>query len=75
MKKKEKDVEKTYTTSQYVAKLRRLADALESGSRFAIMIDGERISVPSSAIFNVEHERDGQNEEIEFQLKWVSRAK
>lgn len=74
MKKKKKDLEKTYTTSAYVAKLRRLANALESGSRFTIMIDGERISVPSSAIFNVEHEREGKNEEIEFQIKWVNRS-
>jgi hypothetical protein len=28
-KKKERDIEKTYTTKQMVAKLRRLADSLE----------------------------------------------
>ena len=67
MKKKSRDLEKTYPTAEFVAKLRRLADALENGRRFAIMIAGERISVPSSAVFNVEHEREGKNEEIEFQ--------
>jgi amphi-Trp domain-containing protein len=73
MKKKSRDLEKTYPTEEFVAKLRRLADALENGKRFAIMIAGERISVPSSAVFNVEHEREGKNEEIEFQIKWINK--
>jgi amphi-Trp domain-containing protein len=73
MKKKSRDLEKTYPTAEFVAKLRRLADALESGKRFAIMIAGERIFVPSSAVFNVEHEREGKNEEIEFQIKWINK--
>jgi len=55
----------------FVAKLRRLADSLEQNKRFRIQIAGERISVPPDAIFNIEHEREGDNEEIEFQLKWV----
>ena len=32
---------------------------------------GERIYVPARAEFNVEHEREGNEEEIEFQLKWT----
>lgn len=73
MKKKSRDLEKTYSTSDFIAKLRRLADALENGRRFTITIAGERISVPSTALFNVEHEREGKNEEIEFQMKWVNK--
>ena len=69
-KKNERDIEKTYSTSQFVAKLRRFADALESGKRFRIQIAGERISVPEGAVFNIEHEREGKMEEIEFQIKW-----
>ncbi len=69
-KKKQRDIEKSYTTSQFVAKLRRLADALEKEKRFNIQIAGERIYVPAKAIFNIEHEREGKNEEIEFQIKW-----
>lgn len=72
MKRKKRDVEKTYSTAEFVAKLRRLADTLESDKRFAIMIAGERISVPVDAVFNVEHEREGKNEEIEFQIKWTN---
>ena len=68
--KSERDIEKTYSIKQFVAKLRRLADALESGKRFQIQIAGERISVPAGATFNIEHEREGAEEEIEFQVKW-----
>ncbi|MEO1576763.1 MAG: amphi-Trp domain-containing protein, partial [Pseudomonadota bacterium] len=39
----ERDIEKTYPTSEFIAKLRRLADCLESGDAFEIQIAGERI--------------------------------
>jgi len=68
--KSERDVEKTYPLPDFIAKLRRLADALEQGERFEIQIAGERISVPVRAIYNIEHEREGDTEEIEFQIKW-----
>jgi len=69
-KKKERDIEKTYTTKQMVAKLRRLADCLENGKQFKIQIAGERIQIPAKALFNIEHEREGNAEEVEFQFKW-----
>ena len=68
-----RDVQKTYSTSEIVAKLRRLADALETDKPFRIQIAGERILVPDHAEFSIEHERGDDDEEIEFQLKW-SRA-
>lgn len=68
--KRKRDIEKTYSNAQFVAKLRRLADALESGKKFNIQIAGERIYVPADAIYNIEHERDREGEEIEFQIKW-----
>lgn len=68
--KEERDVEKTYSKAEFVAKLRRLADAIENGKKFEIQIAGERIYVPVRAEFNVEHEREGNEEEIEFQVKW-----
>lgn len=66
-----RDIEKDYPLPQFIDKLRRLADALESGGRFEIQIAGERVSVPKRARYNIEHERseDG-DEEIEFQIKW-----
>lgn len=65
-----RDVERSYSTSEVVAKLRRLADALETGEPFRIQVAGERIHVPARAEFSIEHERDGGHEEVEFQLKW-----
>jgi amphi-Trp domain-containing protein len=69
--KKKRDIEKTYTTAAFVAKLRRFADALESDKPFTIQIAGERVRVPARAVFNIEHERSGDEEEIEFQIKWA----
>jgi amphi-Trp domain-containing protein len=68
--KKERDVEKGYSKTDFVAKLRRLADAIENGDRFEIQIAGERIYVPVRAQFTIEHERSDDEEEIEFQIKW-----
>lgn len=65
-----RDIEKVYSTTDYVAKLRRLADALETGDKFEIQIAGERIYVPVRAEFSIEHEREGDEEEIEFQIRW-----
>ena len=69
-KKKDRDLEKAYSTKEIVAKLRRLADALEQGKQFNIQIAGERIYIPADAVFNIEHEREGEEEEVEFQFKW-----
>lgn len=71
MGKPERDIEKAYSTSEFVAKLRRLADDLEKGENFEIQVAGERIYVPDRAIFNIEHEREDGEEELEFQLKWT----
>jgi amphi-Trp domain-containing protein len=69
-KKKKRDIEKGYGRAAFAAKLRRLADSIETGRRFSIQIAGERIQVPAGAIFNVEHERSTTDEEVEFQLRW-----
>jgi amphi-Trp domain-containing protein len=68
----DRDVEKAYPVSETVAKLRRLADCLEQGKPFEIMIDGERIYVPVRANFSIEHERGNGEEEVEFQFKWLT---
>lgn len=66
----ERDVEKNYPLPDFIDKLRRLADALETKQRFQIQIAGERVSVPVRASYNIEHERGEAEEEIEFQIKW-----
>ena len=68
-----RDIEKNYPKSDFVAKLRRLADAIENDERFEIQVGGERLYVPVRAIYNIEHERSDGEEEIEFQIKWSRR--
>ena len=65
-----RDLERTYSRAQFVAKLRRLADALEAGRPFVIQVAGERLHVPAAVAFNIEHERAGGVDELEFQLRW-----
>ena len=67
-----RDIEKTYSNSEFVDKLRRLADAIENDEKFEIQIAGERIYVPVRAVYNIEHERSDDGEEIEFQIKWTN---
>lgn len=66
----ERDVEKEYSKEDFVDKLRRLADSIESGENFRISIAGEAIYVPDRAKFTIEHERGDGEHEIEFQIKW-----
>ena len=73
MTKPPRDVERIYSTTEVVAKLRRLADALETDQPFRIQVTGERIRVPARGEFSIEHERGEDEEEIEFQLKWPLR--
>jgi amphi-Trp domain-containing protein len=67
----DRDLEKTYTRAQFAAKLRRLADAVEAGKPFTIQIAGERVRIPATAEFNIEHERSVGTDEVEFQLRWT----
>jgi amphi-Trp domain-containing protein len=69
--KEDRDIEATYSATEFAEKLRRLADSIEEGTAFEIQIAGERIYVPKHASFSVEHEREDGVEEIEFQLKWT----
>jgi amphi-Trp domain-containing protein len=73
IKKTDRDIEKQYSIKETVNKLRRLADCLESGKPFIIQIAGERITVPAKAVFTIEHEREGNEEEVEFQFKWETK--
>ena len=67
---RDRDLERTYSRAQFVAKLRRLADAIESGKAFTIQVASERLRVPADATFNIEHERAKGMDELEFQVRW-----
>lgn len=65
-----RDIEKVYPKGEFIKKLRRLADSLETGKKFSIQVKGLKINVPSAAIINIEHEKSKDEEELEFQIKW-----
>ena len=67
---KDRDLTKTYSRAEFVQKLRRLADAIEAEKAFTIQVAGERLYVPATAVFNVEHERSDGQQELEFQVNW-----
>jgi amphi-Trp domain-containing protein len=73
MSKKSRDIQKSYSNAEVVQKLRRLADCIESGEQFDIQVAGERIYVPSRAEFSIEHERNEDGEELEFQFRWSNK--
>ena len=70
---KKRDLTRTYSRAQFAAKLRRLAASIESSKSFTIQIAGEELRIPADATFNIEHERAGADEELEFQLLWTRR--
>lgn len=65
-----RDTETTLDLPEFIAELRRLADALEADGTFEVEIDGETVRVPVTAVASIEHEREDGREELEFQLKW-----
>jgi amphi-Trp domain-containing protein len=65
-----RDVERNCTTESFVITLRRLADALEAGEPVRIPVLGKRFTVPAGAELSIEHEAEGDEEELELQLKW-----
>jgi amphi-Trp domain-containing protein len=49
-----------------------LADSLETERPVTIQVAGERLRIPTEVRFNIEHERAGGEDELEFQLLWRS---
>ena len=68
----DRDLSRAYSRTQFAAKLRRLADSVETGRAFTIQVAGERLRIPADAVFNIEHERTGAQQELEFQLLWTA---
>jgi amphi-Trp domain-containing protein len=66
----DRDVTKAYSANQNIAKLERVIESLRDGKGFEIQVDNERIRVPADAEFSIEHEREGDAEELEFQFRW-----
>lgn len=66
----ERDIEKNVTKETFVATLRRLADSLERGEPFRIQVQNQRFEVPQSAALVIEHEVEGDAEELSLELQW-----
>ena len=66
----ERDVEVKKTEKEFVALLRRIADAVEADKSFRIQVDNVRLPVPEMAEVYVEHEQEGDEHCVELQFKW-----
>ena len=65
-----RDIEKNVGREYFIETLRRLADALEQGASFRIQVQNQRFEVPSTAALVVEHEVEGDREELSLELQW-----
>ncbi|MCC6557199.1 MAG: amphi-Trp domain-containing protein [Polyangiaceae bacterium] len=66
----DRDVDRSCSKDDFVATLRRLADALERGEPFRIQVAGKRFVVPAAATPAIEHEVEGEEEELALELRW-----
>lgn len=66
----DRDIEKTYSNEEHIKKLERLVECMKRGQPYEIQVAGQRIYVPTRAVFSIEHEIEGDEEELEFQFKW-----
>lgn len=63
-------MEKKYSNKAFLAKMKRLADSLENGKAFVIQVKGKKIRIPANSEISIEFEKDGKQNELEFQIKW-----
>ena len=68
----ERDVERDCNPTNFVATLRRVADAIEAGEGFRIQVVNKRFTVPAGAELSIEHEAEDGENELELQLRWTS---
>jgi amphi-Trp domain-containing protein len=63
-------MEKKYSQKAYIVKIKRLVESLERGKAFTIQVKGKRIRIPANSKISIEYEKDGKENELEFQIKW-----
>jgi hypothetical protein len=56
----------------FVEIVRRVANALEAGEAFRLLVAGQGVTVPASAELSITHEVRGEGEELVFRLRGVS---
>jgi hypothetical protein len=67
--KPERDIEKDYPRSEFIAKLQRLADDLEKGEQFEIQIAGERL-MSQCVRHTTSRTRGTMTKKRSFQIVW-----
>jgi amphi-Trp domain-containing protein len=67
----DRDVERAVSAQVFAGTLRRVADAIERGESFRIQVADARFTVPVTAELSIEHEVEGDTEELELQLRWT----
>ena len=72
MAKEDHNLKKDFSTAEFVATLRQLADALEGNATFELGTGSERISIPAEAKCKAKYEREGKKAELELQIKWAN---
>lgn len=70
----DRDVETIRSRAEFVATLRRVADALEQEQPVRIQVAAKRFTIPADAQLSIEHEVEGQDEELELQFSWRNAA-
>lgn len=63
-------MEKKYTKKMYIAKMKRLIKSLEKNKPFSIQVKNKKIKIPANAEISIEFEKDPDECELEFQVKW-----
>ncbi|VVT19992.1 conserved hypothetical protein [Erythrobacter sp. EC-HK427] len=66
----DRDVTKTYSRKHTIQKLERLVESLKEGKAFTIQIAGERLRIPATTGFSIEHDVADGEHELEFQFRW-----
>ena len=66
----ERDVERITNKAQFIATLRRIADTLERDEAVRIQVLEHRFTIPTDAELSIEHEVEGDQEELELQFRW-----
>ncbi|NJR40642.1 MAG: amphi-Trp domain-containing protein [Leptolyngbyaceae cyanobacterium CSU_1_4] len=64
------ELEQSYSKEEIISELRRLADALEQGQPFEMMLDGTQIQVPPDVTVEFEYEENEEEHELEIEFKW-----
>jgi len=66
----DRDIEEVHNRAEFIANLRRVADALERNELIQIQLESKRFVIPRGAQLSIEHEVEGDEAELELQFRW-----